>query len=110
MVPEGSSVDLSCELNKPSVLVTLWQMLGAGGMYTPRKNVVKYGQVFTLDRATKRTEGTYFCKAIRPRFVQNIGKIVVTPSPKGRGWARSVRILNMMSLDMVDGTKISFRR
>lgn len=82
-VPEGASVDLSCELSDPNVRVTLWQVLGNGGMFTPRKNVAYYGQVFTIHRATKKTEGTYLCRARQPRFVKNIGRIFVTQSPKG---------------------------
>lgn len=83
MVPEGSSVDLSCELNDPTVAVTLWQMLGSGGMYTPRKNLAKYGQLFTLHRVSNNMQGTYICRAKKRRFSQNIGMIYLKPSPKG---------------------------
>ena len=84
IVPEGSSVDLSCELSDPSVQVTLWQMLRSGGMYTPKKNVVKWGQIFTLHRASKSIEGTYLCKSRQPRFTVGIGSVHVTPKPKGK--------------------------
>ena len=83
MVPEGSSVDLSCELNDPSVAVTLWQMLGSGGMYTPRKNLANYGQLFTLHNFNNNMQGTYICRARKRGFSQNIGMIYLKSSPKG---------------------------
>lgn len=83
-VPEGSSVDLSCELNDPSVAVKLWQMLGSGAMYTPRKNVVHYGQLFTLHRVNNNMQGTYICRVKKRTFSQNIGMIYLKPSPKGK--------------------------
>ena len=83
MVPEGSSVDLSCELSDPTVAVTLWHMLGSGGMYTPRKNLAKYGQLYTLHRVSNAMKGTYMCRARQPRFFQNIGRVYIKPAPKG---------------------------
>ena len=83
MVPEGSSVDLSCELNDPTVAVTLWQMLGSGGMYTPRKNLARYGQLYTLHRVSSKMQGTYICRARQPRFFQNIGMVYLKTAPKG---------------------------
>lgn len=83
IVPEGSSVDLSCELNDPSVAVRLWQMLRFGGMFTPRKNLVNYGQLFTLHNVSNNMQGTYICRARKRRFSQNIGMIYLKSSPKG---------------------------
>lgn len=83
-VPEGSSVDFSCELNDPSVAVTLWQMLRSGQMYTPRNNLVHYGQLFTLHRVSNNMQGMYICRVRKRRFSQNIGMIYLKPSPKGK--------------------------
>lgn len=79
MVPEGSSVDLSCELNNPTVDVRLWLMLQSGATFTPRKGVVKYGQLFTLHRVSNKKQGSYVCRARSPRFYKYIGRIIVTP-------------------------------
>ena len=79
MVPEGSSVDLSCELNNPTVDVRLWLMLQSGATFTPRKGVVKYGQLFTLHRVSNKKQGSYVCRAKSPRFYKYIGRIIVTP-------------------------------
>ncbi|XP_022801625.1 vascular endothelial growth factor receptor 2-like [Stylophora pistillata] len=78
-VPEGSSVDLSCELNDPTVDVRLWQMLPSGAMFTPRKGVAKYGQLFTLQGVSNKMQGLYLCRVRSRRFSKNIGRIVVTP-------------------------------
>lgn len=82
VIPEGSSVDLSCELSNRKVPVTLWQM-NSGRMYTPRKNLAKYGQIFTLHRSNKSMEGTYLCRVRQPPFSQNIGRISVTERNSG---------------------------
>ncbi|CAH3127131.1 unnamed protein product, partial [Porites lobata] len=81
-VPEGSSVSLSCELSNSSIPVRLWMMM-SGAMYTPRKNVVNYGQVFILHRVTRKMAGTYLCRVTRPRLNKNLGFIWVTERQRG---------------------------
>lgn len=104
-IPEGSSVDLSCELNDRKVPVSLWQMMSNGRMFTPRKNVAKYGQIFILHWVTKNTEGTYLCRLRRPPFSHNIGRISVTkqtkdppPSPRVRESEKNVFLHGNVSL------------
>lgn len=82
-VPEGSSVSLSCELSNSSIPVRLWMMMMSGAMYTPRKNVVNYGQVFILHRVTRKMAGTYLCRVTRPRLNKNLGIIWVTERQRG---------------------------
>ena len=82
-VPEGSSVSLSCELSNSSIPVKLWMMMMSGAMYTPRKNVVNYGQVFILHRVTRKMAGTYLCRVTRPRLNKNLGIIWVTERQRG---------------------------
>lgn len=77
-VPEGSSVDLSCELNNSTVDVRLW-LLRSGGKFTPRKGVVKYGQLFTLHGVSNKKQGSYLCQARSRGFSKYIGRIIVTP-------------------------------
>ena len=77
-VPEGSSVDLSCELNNSTVDVRLW-LLRSGGKFTPRKGVVKYGQLFTLHGVSNKKQGFYLCQAKSRGFSKYIGRIIVTP-------------------------------
>ena len=93
-IPAGSSVALSCELNDRKVPVSLWQM-NNGRMFTPRKNVVKYGQIFILHWVTKNTEGHYLCRLKRPPFSHNIGWISVTKQTKGK---RGNKMLNLHNI------------
>ena len=55
----------------------------SGAMYTPRKNVVNYGQVFILHRVTRKMAGTYLCRVTRPRLNKNLGFIWVTERQRG---------------------------
>lgn len=76
-------MSLSCELSNSSIPVRLWMMMMSGAMYTPRKNVVNYGQVFILHRVTRKMAGTYLCRVTRPRLNKNLGFIRVTERQRG---------------------------